>query len=57
MNDFYEQHYENCDYCLEVSESNKLESEKDRLINDHTINAMAEAGDRLWDEYKEREIV
>ena len=53
MNDFYEAHYDSCDYCLEVSESNRPEAEKDKLIYDHTINAMAEAGDRLHDEYKD----
>lgn len=57
MNDFYEQHYENCDYCLEVHDSIEITDElKDKLINDHTINAMAEAGDRLHDEAKERDL-
>ncbi len=53
MNDFYEQHFEDCDYCLEVSESKLTESEKSRLIDAHTTDAYAGMADLAYDRQKD----
>lgn len=54
--DYYEQHFEDCEVCLQISESNRTEAEKDKLINDHTINAYAGMADMAYEAYKERTI-
>lgn len=58
MNDFYETHFENCNFCNCVSEDKNLtEDQKLKIIEDHTINAWADMVDRAWDEHKDREVV
>jgi hypothetical protein len=51
--EFYENHFDNCDYCLEISESDRTDVEKDKLINDHTINDYAWKADYAYEAYKE----
>lgn len=54
MEDFYEQHMENCDYCEKLSNSNL--PDKDKLIDTHTMNAYADLCDRAYSEWKERDL-
>jgi hypothetical protein len=56
--EFYENHFEDCDYCFEISERKDLpEVEKGKLINDHTINAYAGMADMVYDQWKDREVI
>ncbi len=58
MNEFYEQHLDNCEYCQSISEDQSLSKDvvMDK-IDQHTMSAYEELADRAWDEYKERESV
>lgn len=54
MEEFYEQHFENCDYCFDLYEGTL--PNKDELIEKHTMSAYADLCDRTYDELKERAI-
>lgn len=54
MDEFYQQHFEECEYCYEVDQNPSLTSnQKLDLIGDHTINAMAGLGDILYEASKD----
>ena len=55
--DFYEQHFDNCDYCFEVHDSDRTDAEKDKLINNHIENDYAWKVDNAYSQWKDREVV
>lgn len=58
MKDFYEQHFEDCDYCVGIHDRTDIgHVEKYELIDKHTMDAYAGMADMAYEQFKEREIV
>lgn len=49
MKDWCITHFEHCEYCIDIYDSNKPQDEKDRLIDEHTTDSFADYADNIHD--------
>jgi len=55
MKEFYQDHFDECDYCVGIYDGNLPQSEKDRLIDEHTMDAFANHADVVYEILKDQQ--